>query len=262
MCQAAGIATIRTIPGLQRFEMLVAIINHNCNVNAIALRRSFQPLAPVKLIDSGSRLEPEERQHFDDLLPNVYYSGLLNRACMHAAELADEEPLLLICSDVIVTDPARLIALLRDTFLGNAEAQIWAPSAIGEGAGYRHMVRRGDRPRRVSHVDGYCFAVRCGLLRRACPIDVRLNSFGWGVDRHLGYLTAISGGYAVVDDRIEVMHPLGAGYDTDEARRQYAAWCKPMTLSARFYHARRGHEGLPRSVLKYATIVLHRITSS
>jgi hypothetical protein len=251
--------------GVQRFGMLVVIVNHNCNANAVALRRGFQPLAPVKLIDSGSRLEPEECRHFDDLLPNVYYSGLLNRACEHAAELNDEAPLLLICSDVTVTDPARLITLLRDTFLGNAKVQIWAPSASGEGAGYQHMVRKADKPRRVSHVDGYCFAVRCGLLRRVCPIDVRLNSLGWGVDRHLGYLIAVSGGCAVVDDRIEVMHPLGAGYDTGEAQRQYAAWRKPMTLSARFFHFWGGRgrrtEGLRRSVVEYATIAIHRVTS-
>jgi len=243
-------------------QMLVAIINHKCNTNAIALRRSFLPLAPVKLIDSGSRFEPGEREHFDDLLPNVYYSALLNRACVHAAELSDEEPLLLICSDVIVADPARLIALLRDTFLSNAKVQVWAPAGIGEGAGYQHMLRRGDKPRRVSHVDGYCFAVRCGLLRRVCPIDVRLNRLGWGIDRQLGYLTAINRGCTVVDDRIEVMHPLGAGYDTDEARRQHAAWRRSMTLPERFYHSWVQHEGLQRSLIEYATIAINRVTSS
>lgn len=241
--------------------MLVAIVNHNCNANAIALRRGFLALAPVKLIDSGSRFEPGEREHFDDLLPNVYYSALLNRACVHAAGLGDEEPLLLICSDVIIADPARLIALLRETFLTNAKVRIWAPAGIGEGAGYRHMVRRGDKPRRVSHVDGYCFAVRCGLLRRVCPIDVRLNCLGWGIDRQLGYWAVITGGSAVVDDRIEVMHPLGAGYDTNQARRQHATWRASMTPSERFYHAWVQHEGFERSVIDCATIAIRRIAS-
>src|SRR5215469_766363 len=142
--------------------MLVGIVNHNCNANAIALRRRFQPLAPVKLLDSGSALEADERHHFDDLLPNVYYNGLLNRVYEHAASLDETDPILVICSDVMIAEPALLITLLRDTFLGDPKVLVWAPSALGKGAHFPHMRPKGDKLRVVTHVDGYCFAARKG----------------------------------------------------------------------------------------------------
>jgi hypothetical protein len=244
--------------------MLVAIVNHNCNANAIALRRSFLPLGPVKLIDSGSRFEPGERQHFDELLPNVYYSGLLNRVYELAATLDDAEPLLITCSDVVIAEPARLVGLMRDAFSRNPKIQIWAPSATGEGAHFRHMMPRGDKPRRVSFVDGYCFAVRKGMLSRVCPVDLRVNSLGWGIDRQLGYLAAISRGSVVVDDRISIMHPNGEGYDRNEASRQYRSWRSRMRYLARIFHGRCEQlaEGIGCTLLQCAIAALHRISPS
>mgnify|MGYP001447167194 FL=1 len=47
---------------IQNIRLLVAIINHNENKNAIRLKEIFQPTADTILIDSGSELNKEEKK--------------------------------------------------------------------------------------------------------------------------------------------------------------------------------------------------------
>ncbi len=202
--------------------MLTAIINHNCNANAIALRKGFQALSPVVLIDSGSALAEAERSGFDECLPNVYYSGLLNRACEYAHDLPDDDVLLLICSDVEIEHPASLLASLAEAFR-DPSVMVWGPVSLGS-PHPQMWPRSGGRRRQVSFVEGFCFAARKSLLARVCPVDVAVNRFGWGIDVLLGYLAASLGGRSLVDDTIEVRHPVTTGYAIPAARAQRDAW--------------------------------------
>jgi hypothetical protein len=218
---------------LHRASMLAVIVNHNQNANAIKLRREFAAHAPTRLVDSGSRIAPEELPWFDEVLPNVYYSGLLNRAYELAQPLDGATPVLFICSDVLIASPAHLVARLEQAFR-NPQVEAWAPSSLG--SGFRQMwPRAGQRLRSASFVEGFCFAARKRLLAGLCPVDVATNALGWGLDVQLGYLAARYGGASVVDDGVEVIHPRGSGYDTAAARRQNKAWLERLSPEARRY---------------------------
>ena len=211
--------------------MLTAIVNHACNGNAIALRRGFAAWSPVVSIDSGSNLTTEERPWFDDCLPNVYYSGLVNRAFEHAATLADHDILLLLCSDVEVADPAHLLRRLTEAFRDPA-VQLWGPCSSG--SPHPHMWPKGSGgTRQVSFIEGFCFAARKSLLARVCPVDLEVNRLGWGIDVLLGYHAARQGGKSLVDDATEVRHPITTGYGVQEARAQRNTWFGSISPRAR-----------------------------
>ena len=241
--------------------MLVVIVNHNHNAEAISLKRRFAALAPTRLLDSGSALAPDERAHFSECLPNVFYSGLLNRTAEWAAGLRGDAPVLLVCSDVAVAEPAELLSCMADAF-ADPKLMVWAPCAAVRS--FPHMNPAGSGGlRRVSFTDGFCFAARKSLWDAVCPVDVSVNRLGWGPDVQFAYVALTMGGWCAVDDRIEVRHPDGPGYDPEEAMRQYRAWRSGFAFPARLFHAyaRRDEnlEGLRSRLTALATVALYRL---
>ncbi len=241
--------------------MLVVIVNHNHNREAISLKRSFSGLAPTLLLDSGSTLAPDDRPHFSECLPNVFYSGLLNRAAEWTAGLQSDAPVLLICSDVGVAEPAELLRRMTDAF-SDPKLMVWAPCAAVRS--FPHMNPAGSGGlRRVSFTDGFCFAARKSLWDAICPVDVSVNRLGWGPDVQFAYVALTKGGWCAVDDRVEVHHPDGPGYDPEEAMRQYRAWRSGFAFPARLFHAyaRRDEnlEGLRSRLTILVTAALYRL---
>lgn len=214
--------------------MLIAILNHEHTAAALALKRTFAACGPVVALDSGSTLTAAERAGFDVALPNVYYSGLLNAVAGLAAGLGDEEPVYCWASDVSYPDLAQALARAREAFADPAVGT-YAPSAWYSGHPQMRQQRTG-RLRRVLFVEGFCFATRAGLLRQLGPIDMAVNSHGWGIDIHLGYLTRRAGLRSVVDDRLRVGHPRSTGYSATTAARQRAAWTARLPRGARWFH--------------------------
>lgn len=213
--------------------MNLVVVNHACTTAALALRTAFAPHAAVTLIDSGSKLTPAEQAGFDVVLPNVYYGGLLSAAVAGAHE-SDDTPLYFWCSDVATDDAARTVGLARET-LADPRIGVYAPSAWF--SGHPHMWHKATGGlRRVTFVEGFCFAARLGLLRSLCTCDLDRNPLGWGLDRHLGFIAAQSGFRVVVDDRIKVSHPRSTGYDTTAASRQRQAWVSTLDRRARCFH--------------------------
>jgi hypothetical protein len=214
--------------------MLIAILNHGHTAAALALKRAFAAHAPTVALDSGSTLTAAERAGFDVALPNVYYSGLLNAVAELAAPLGDGEPVYCWASDVSHSDPAQVLARAQEAFADPAVGT-YAPSAWYSGHPQMWQKRTG-RLRRVLFVEGFCFATRAGLLRQLCPIDTTMNSHGWGIDIHLGYLTRGAGLASVVDDRLRVEHPRSTGYSATTAARQRKAWAARLPRGARWFH--------------------------
>lgn len=201
--------------------MLIAVVNHEHNKEAAALVEGLAPFGEVVAIDSGSKLESRFRDVFDLKLPNVYYTGVLNAAVDQAVERRHDQ-LLLICSDVWVPDCGRLVALSREA-LADSEVGCYAPCV--DGSWHLQMrSRRSGSTREVAFVEGMCFASRTSLLRKLCPVDPEVNRFGLGLDVVLGYYAMKAGMKAVVDDRLQVRHPLGSGYDVGLANDQYRRW--------------------------------------
>jgi hypothetical protein len=214
--------------------VLVAVVNHERTEAALALGRVFAGAAEVVLIDSGSRLTPEQATAFDLALPNVYYAGLLNAAVV-AAQRRGAERLFLVCSDVEVADGA-LAVRRAERALADPAIGVYAPSSPGS-VHLRMHRRPGGRLRSVAVVDGFAFAARRTLLERLCPVDTRLNALGHGLDVQLGYLAMRARLASVVDDGLTVGHPLGSGYRADEASSQWRRWRRAeLSRRARLFH--------------------------
>lgn len=237
--------------------MLVIVVNHNCNENAIKTRNAFLPYIRVCLVDSGSALTVSQASEFDVILPNVYYSGLINHSFEIASNLSDEDVILFITSDVTISSPRKFLNRLTEAF-GNPAISIWAPASFG--TGHPHMRPQHSKGfRRVSFVEGFCFAIRKRIFAQLYPVDLKLNRLGWGLDVQLGYLAASRGGYSVVDDDVEVIHPQSTGYDTREASLQSARWRKSLPFIARAYWWLSGLPGLREGLGHRAVYCLIRI---
>lgn len=212
-------------------ELVTAIINHNCNENAIRLKKGFERFSETVLIDSGSDLSVEEAANFDILLPNIFYSGLINEVHKHAKENLHEGIVFVVCSDVKFNDYASVIERVKQTFKDPA---IGVYGVSAQDSPHRHMINRGKRGiKEVTFVEGFCFAVRLELLHKLCPVDVRINSLGWGLDVMLSYIAIRSGKVSVVDFNVMVFHPISTGYNTQKARLQRNSWFETLDPKAR-----------------------------
>jgi hypothetical protein len=226
--------------------MLAVVVNHNHTANAVALKESLGRRVKTLLLDSGSALEPEHATAFDRLLPNVYYSGLLNAAVGLASDMDPADPLLFVCSDVVIPDVELLVTRIGSAF-SDRRLHVYAP--VSHGARHPQLrPRESDALRKVSFVEGFCFAATKRVLDRICPVDVSVNRLGWGIDICLGYQAVRLGGYSAVDDVVEVEHPVETGYDRQIAAEQMSDWFGRMPASARRYaqlaRRRRFREGV------------------
>ena len=201
--------------------MLITVVNHEHNAEAVALSGRLAPFGDVVSIDSGSKLEDHLIDAFDLKLPNVYYTGLLNVAVEQAVERGHDE-LLFICSDVSISDCDFLVAKAREA-LADDEVGCFAPCVPG--SPHLQMRPRGSGSmREVAFVEGMCFAARIGLLRKFCPVDTKVNLYGYGLDVVLGYHAMKENMKSVVDDRVRVHHPRETGYDTESATAHQNRW--------------------------------------
>lgn len=198
-------------------KILVAIINHNCNKNALKLKRQFSKHADVCLIDSGSQLSADEAVHFDKKLDNVYYSGMLNAIEVHLQQ-HNTDWLLVIASDVHVSRTKVLLERIKEAAYTN-QAGLYAPSVPHYGSNHPHMRQRaGAGMQRTPFVDGFCFAIRRDIFLEAFPVNATTNYIGWGLDIFLGYLTWLKGYECVVDHAIAVDHTVGPNNLKDPGR--------------------------------------------
>ncbi len=218
-------------------SLLITIVNHQCNQNAIALKQGFSRLAETLLIDSGSELGEQEKEAFDQLNENIYYSGLFNQA-VAALLKSDKKWLLFVASDVKVSNYGiflqRLLCAMENRNIG-----VYAPNSSG--SNHRQMwCKHSGSMRPVPFVEGYCFAARRDLLEKIYPVDVAINRMGWGIDVYLGYHAFHQGLLSVVDDRVKVEHPIESGYCSDTARKQRDQWLQTLPQKAQRFQRLSG----------------------
>lgn len=216
-----------------REKSAVIIFNHALNEEAIELKERFYGKIDVYLFDSGSEIKEEERPHFDEAFPNIYYNGLLNETNAFLRERGYEIGVI-ITSDVGIED----VDLFLDKTFGafqDEEIGVYAPSATY--SYHRHMNFGKDKGlQKVSYTEGFCFAFRTAILNAMCPVDLSLNKFGYGTDSILGFHALDLGYISVVDYTFFVDHPYGSGYDKHEAVRAKHAWLASLPKAQqRFY---------------------------
>ena len=171
--------------------MQIVTINHNCTSRVKEHRKGFSPHCNFFAIDSGSDLKPDEKEYFDQLLPNVYYSGLINAAYEQFKEQSDDFVVYFVCSDVEFSNYQKAVEGVQQAF---ADPQIGVYAPCANASSHKQMISgNGKGLREVIFVEGFCFAVRLGLLRQMCPVDLSVNKIGWGLDIFLGYLAIKNG---------------------------------------------------------------------
>lgn len=198
-------------------DILVCITNHNCNENAIDLKSKFSKHFESIIIDSKSI---EDSNHFDIKLENVYYTGLFNESVAECKR-RNKKYLFFIASDVYYDNINNIKDIVLDI---NDDIYLWAPSTKGQS--HEHCKNMNtDGVRDVPYLEGFTFLINIEVCDIIYPVDINLNKFGYGIDILLGYNTIFN--YkkrCVVDDRHEVYHKEGTGYDQMKALQDMYNW--------------------------------------
>ena len=218
----------------KKFNLLVAVTNHKLNQQAIALKKAFEPHVDTILIDNDSPIESEaEKKEFDYTLQGAYYNGQINQAYEHLKDQYTH--LMVINSDITVHDIKKLIDRVTEVFEKHPEVEVYAPSAYY--SPHNHMANRGTGDiRKVTFTDGFCYVISKDWLDMLCPIDLSINKIGHGVEIYLGFLSIKHKKWTVVDDCIEVNHPRGSGYSSQEARKQRDDFYATKSKAAQVFH--------------------------
>ena len=186
-------------------NILVCITNHNDNDNAISLKSFFSKHVETIIIDSKSDIVST---CFDVKLDNVYYTGLYNES-VNQCLLRGKQYLYFIASDVFIDENSNIFEVIESL---DDNVNLWAPSSRGQS--HTHCKNESSNGmREVPYLEGFTFLVKVDICKQF-NIDINHNKFGYGIDLLLGfYCFKLYGRGCYVDDRIEVYHREGTGYD-------------------------------------------------
>lgn len=212
-------------------EILVTIVNHNHNENALRLQSLFSRDFRTFVIDSGSA----EKDNRFILLENVYYTGLFNKASEILLN-SEEKWLLFIASDVEISDDNywKLSRRLRDRRSFN-NIGLYTPSVRGRSHQFLQNQTGFFKFRDINFVEGFIFIACREIIQKMHPVDIKLNKIGWGLDVMKGFIAKQLGKRCVVDDLVEVYHPPTAGYSYEEAVSNCKRWAETQSIEFRKY---------------------------
>lgn len=206
-------------------NITACIFNYNENQNAERWYNILSTCMYVKVLDSGSN--PKYKGKGAINLPNIYYSGLINKA-YSIAKNNNSEWLLLVCSDVLINYLDINSLLKRINSISNStNVGTYQPSCSKKGRAMN--VSRNHNTGRLRHEhwqEGWFHLVRLDILNEFVPVDVSINKFGYGIDLMIGYKCLEKNMLCVVDDTISVIHKKGTGYNRKEADEQMYNWLK------------------------------------
>lgn len=204
-------------------RILCCIFNYNDNAHACEWANRLSPCFDTLILDSGSH--PRCEHPCAVALDNLYYSGLMNEACRRAVE-GNYPWVMVVTSDIQIQErdvPALVAAMEQISYSENVG--LYQPSTAWKGRSLpQSRCHFTGKMRPASFQEGWFHLMRTDLLQEVCPIDRKLNLFGWGIDLALSHCARLRRLLILVDDRIRVVHPAGTGYNKEEALRQMRAW--------------------------------------
>ncbi len=198
-------------------KILVCITNYNDNDNALKLKSEFSQHIDTIIVDSGSKHQLDD---FDVKLDNIYYSGLYNESVKQCI-IRNKEYLYFIASDVFIDNVDKIVNIISEL---NDEIYLWAPSSKGQS--HQHCKNKNTNSyRNVAYLEGFTFLVNINVCKDFYPIDRSKNFYGYGIDILLGFITINNfRKLCVVDDRVEVYHREGTGYNQGIALQEMYNW--------------------------------------
>jgi len=185
-------------------DICVVITNYDFSDNADKLKLEFQKYFHTVLIDAES---PRVPLLTDYSIKNTYYPGLWD-AAVHYAHQRDYKWLMFVASDVVIQD-VYLVCRLSSEIVKYETIGIYSPSLSPTSrVSFSGLFnRRSGSVRECGLVEGFFFLSRVDLLINIYPIDKR-NTSGWGVDVVSCFFCYANKKIAVVDDRVEIYHPM------------------------------------------------------
>ncbi len=198
-------------------DILVCVINHNSNDNALKLKDDSIKYFDAIIIDSKSDIIEDD---FDIKLENVYYSGLFNECVKQCIE-RNKKYFFLIASDVYIDDFKSIYDTIESL---DDEIYMWTPSSKGQ-SHYHCKNFKTESIREVPYLEGFCFLSHIECTDSIYPVSLDKNLYGYGIDLLLGYNCIKKlNKKCVVDDRIEIYHKEGTGYDQSKALQNMYNW--------------------------------------
>lgn len=205
------------IKNMKNEDILICITNHNNNDNALTLKNNFSKYFDTIIIDSKSDIILDE---FDIKLSNVYYTGLFNESYNQTKE-RNKKYCFFIASDVYVENIDSILDCISSL---DDDIYIWVPSSKGQS--HLHCKNfNSNGLREVPYVEGFCFLSHIDVLSKMTPVSTSNNKYGYGIDLLMGFICIKNlRKKCVVDDRVEIYHREGTGYDQSKALQDMYNW--------------------------------------
>lgn len=202
---------------MNKEDILVCITNHNSNENAIDLKNNFSKYFDTIIIDSKS---DEILEEFDFKLGNVYYTGLVNES-VKQCRIRNKKYLFFIASDVYYDNCEKVFNIISN--LDN-NIYLWSPSSRGQ-SHYHCKDLKTESVREVPYLEGFCFLANVDCFEGLYPVSIEKNLYGYGIDLLLGYnCIKRLRKRCVIDDRVEIYHKEGTGYNQGKALQDMYNW--------------------------------------
>lgn len=202
---------------MDKDEILVCITNHNYNENALILKNEFSKYFDTIIIDSKSSINED---YFDIKLENVYYSGLINES-INQTKIRGKKYLYNIASDVYINDFDKIFNIIDKL---PDDVYLWSPSSRGQ-SHYHCKNFKTDHYREVPYLEGFTFLSHINNFNGLYPISLEKNLYGYGIDLIMGYNCIKKlNKKCVVDDRVEIYHKEGTGYNQNKALNDMYNW--------------------------------------
>jgi hypothetical protein len=202
---------------MNKDDILVCITNYNCKDNSLKLKEDFSKYFETIIIDSDS---PDKSDEYDIIIKNEFYTGLFNESVKQTKNRG-KKYLFFIASDVYYYDVDKTVELIEGL---SDDVYLWAPSSKGQS--HQHCKNFGSgKLREVPYLEGFTFLTHIDCCDKLYPVSIDKNIYGYGIDLLLGYFCVkVLRKFCVVDDRIEVYHKEGTGYDGGKALRDMYNW--------------------------------------
>ena len=190
----------------------------------------------VTVIDAST--EPVNVRDCDwiKINPDAYFGHQF----VHALRVFEHDVLLQIQADASYPDWGRLVETCRSRFDRMPELGIWGPD-IDFTTWPTQRVRlfeTGD-PKLVGVVQSDCivWALKRPVVEFLKQLDYSNNNLGYGIDwAAIAYCYA-NKGLVIRDLSLRVLHPMGSGYNRDEAHRQMWGFLSQMRQPERIQFA-------------------------
>lgn len=201
---------------MRNTDILFAILNYKETANSEALYQTIAPSFACRILDADSGEKPQPFGGDTLYLPNIYFGGLLNKA-IELAQAGGYQYLFFLCSDVQILPEqfAKLKAiLLQEDF---SRVGVYCPSHSKESYTFVKWAYHQDtnKKRAVPCIESMVSMFHKEVFDYLYPCQD--NRFGWGVDFCAAYQARAKGLQILIDDRIQLFHPLGGSGKNEAA---------------------------------------------